>query len=447
MIELLRAMKNFLYSSPARMPSVYHEHCGKPGPKSNDYLPPPEARVFKSRSAPNSPLLGQRKPLIPSRPSSRTARSQSQVSDKLATAKVPRSPRVGRSRSFNNKAEQRNSLGKVWHPGCLRCEECGRRLNPGQHSEHRGIPYCNIPCYSLLFGPGGYGRGGTESYQYFDEKLTPAELDALRNEIIPKLKEYNMFFEGRKALQLTSKEVGGRIIMEGVLKVYWGLKIPVTLASHNLSYWRKRNLKEQNGILKNTSVKNKDTIGRGRTSSLEKILARRRITVNNRNIPDAGDQRTILDFTVQSAEGRTTFTPPYGTSTNLRVTSRTRTREVVKMLMTKFQITDSPQNFNLYVVYDNGSIRQLQKEEFPLHVRLLLGPSEEAAKIFVMEADDTNNISHEVAQYIHFATPVLQAFLDKYQEEEDREVERIKQNYMLYREKLKERLAEISTAV
>jgi len=28
-----------------------------------------------------------------------------------------------------------------------------------------------------------------------------------RNEIIPKLKEYNIFFEGRKALQLTSKEV------------------------------------------------------------------------------------------------------------------------------------------------------------------------------------------------------------------------------------------------
>ena len=47
--------------------------------------------------------------------------------------------------------------------------------------QHRGIPYCNIPCYSLLFGPGGYGRGGTESYQYLaDDKLTPAELDAIR---------------------------------------------------------------------------------------------------------------------------------------------------------------------------------------------------------------------------------------------------------------------------
>lgn len=49
-------------------------------------------------------------------------------------------------------------------------------------------------------------------------------------------------------------------MLEGVLKVYWGLKVPVTLASHNLSYWRRRSQKEQNGILRNTAVKNKDTI-------------------------------------------------------------------------------------------------------------------------------------------------------------------------------------------
>ena len=55
-------------------------------------------------------------------------------------------------------------------------------------SQHRGIPYCNIPCYSLLFGPGGYGRGGTESYQYFaDDKLTPAELDAIRYAVTTQL--------------------------------------------------------------------------------------------------------------------------------------------------------------------------------------------------------------------------------------------------------------------
>ena len=85
------------------MPSIYHEHCGKPGPKSNDYLPPPEARFFKSRSAPNSPSLGQRKPLIPPRASPRPTRGLSQVPDGLTIAKGLKTPRVGRSRSFNNK--------------------------------------------------------------------------------------------------------------------------------------------------------------------------------------------------------------------------------------------------------------------------------------------------------------------------------------------------------
>lgn len=54
--------------------------------------------------------------------------------------------------------------------------------------------------------------------------------------------------------------MGGRIILEGVLKVYWGLKMPVTLASHNLAYWRRRSQKEQNGLTRASAVKNKDSI-------------------------------------------------------------------------------------------------------------------------------------------------------------------------------------------
>lgn len=92
------------YSFNRRMPSIYHEHCGKPGPKSNDYVPPPEARFFKSRSAPNSPLLGERKPLFPPRASPRTPRVLNQVSNKLAAAAKSSKPgKVGRSRSFNSK--------------------------------------------------------------------------------------------------------------------------------------------------------------------------------------------------------------------------------------------------------------------------------------------------------------------------------------------------------
>lgn len=52
-------------------------------------------------------------------------------------------------------AERKTSLGKDWHGACLRCEKCNKTLNPGGHAEHEGKPYCNNPCYSAMFGPGG----------------------------------------------------------------------------------------------------------------------------------------------------------------------------------------------------------------------------------------------------------------------------------------------------
>ncbi|XP_048525285.1 cysteine-rich protein 1-like [Dendroctonus ponderosae] len=63
-------------------------------------------------------------------------------------------------------AERKTSLGKDWHSGCLRCEKCNKTLTPGNHAEREGKPYCHNPCYSALFGPGGFGRGGAQSYVY-----------------------------------------------------------------------------------------------------------------------------------------------------------------------------------------------------------------------------------------------------------------------------------------
>ncbi|XP_047499079.1 cysteine-rich protein 1-like isoform X2 [Penaeus vannamei] len=63
-------------------------------------------------------------------------------------------------------AERKSSLGKDWHAFCLKCEKCNKTLTPGSHAEHEGKPYCTTPCYGALFGPGGYGRGGTQSFVY-----------------------------------------------------------------------------------------------------------------------------------------------------------------------------------------------------------------------------------------------------------------------------------------
>lgn len=32
-------------------------------------------------------------------------------------------------------AERKQSMGYDWHPDCLKCEECGKILKPGQHAE------------------------------------------------------------------------------------------------------------------------------------------------------------------------------------------------------------------------------------------------------------------------------------------------------------------------
>ncbi|XP_069093851.1 cysteine-rich protein 1-like [Pleurodeles waltl] len=53
--------------------------------------------------------------------------------------------------------ERKRSLGKDYHPLCLKCNHCKRQLSPSQHAEHDDKPFCNN-CYLLLFGPRGARR-------------------------------------------------------------------------------------------------------------------------------------------------------------------------------------------------------------------------------------------------------------------------------------------------
>lgn len=126
-------------------------------------------------------------------------------------------------------AERKQSLGYDWHPECLRCEECGKRLNPGQHAEHKGVPYCHVPCYGALFGPQLFGHGTrVESHKSYGVKgaQKPAQVNgpALpRDHLESKLKVYNQFYDN-KSLGIRSREVNNRLVLEGALRVYWGVQ-------------------------------------------------------------------------------------------------------------------------------------------------------------------------------------------------------------------------------
>lgn len=125
-------------------------------------------------------------------------------------------------------AERKQSLGYDWHPECLRCEECGKRLNPGQHAEHKGVPYCHVPCYGALFGPQLFGHGTrVESHKSFgplkESPKLPNGALLLRSQLEAKLKAYNHFYEGKSG-EIRSREVNGRLVLEGSLRIHWGVQ-------------------------------------------------------------------------------------------------------------------------------------------------------------------------------------------------------------------------------
>ncbi|CAG2123207.1 unnamed protein product, partial [Medioppia subpectinata] len=131
------------------------------------------------------------------------------------------------------------SLGYDWHPECLTCHECGKRLNPGQHAEHKGIPYCCIPCYGALFGPQLYGHGSrVESHSSFgpQKNRLSSSADQMSDKVLEtKLKEYNQYYEGKgggsHAVQY--RERNGKFILEGSVRIYWDVSNVIQLKEDN----------------------------------------------------------------------------------------------------------------------------------------------------------------------------------------------------------------------
>ncbi|MXQ98358.1 hypothetical protein E5288_WYG013315 [Bos mutus] len=122
------------------------------------------------------------------------------------------------------------------------------------------------------------------------------------------------------------------------------------------------------------------------------------------------------------------FTPAYGSMTNVRVNSTMTTLQVLTLLLNKFRVENGPSEFALYVVHESGERTKLKDCEYPLIARILHGPCEKIARIFLMEADLGEEVPHDVAQYIKFEMPVLDSFVEKLKEEEEREIIKLTMN-------------------
>ncbi|XP_018573460.1 uncharacterized protein LOC108912643 [Anoplophora glabripennis] len=539
-------------------------------------------------------------------------------------------------------AERKQSLGYNWHPECLRCEECGKRLNPGQHAEHKGVPYCHVPCYGALFGPQLFGHGTrVESHKSFGALRDSPKIGngpALpRSHLESKIKVYNQFFEGKSG-EIRCREVNGRFILEGSLRIHWGIhgvihlkenddqRTVVTVRKRNsyrspspdydtdddiqnisrdtsyndistcsdgpslevsksdtgidsgtdsvdISLTDSSSTSPQNTVPKSVTLPTKldvknlewdeldellqverkmdesekmyqtmpvtlpsqsstesnsastQSISSGsKTESLSEKLKNTtmtedssktlvapitngtsedklpllassisqddswllnsnhlnrsmsgpdclgrirdpqspefdRISMTSTDICTMSEQHEEVVFrrphkgstAIKRRPGKrlsrskvkrrcsinghfydretSFFTPPHGSQMSVWVTSLVNTVEVINLILEKYKVESDPQNFALFVVRDNGEQRRLKEDEYPLLTRVLLGPHEDVARMYLMDSHSTREVSSEVAQFLNLSLAECRAILGQYYSQEEREVARIKDKY------------------
>ncbi|KAG8440917.1 hypothetical protein GDO86_006596 [Hymenochirus boettgeri] len=297
-----------------------------------------------------------------------------------------------------------------------------------------------------------------------------------KNELLSHLKNYNLYYEGQN-LQLRHREEEEELIVEGLLNIFWGLRRPIRLQMQDdnerirpppssTSWHSGCNLLMQRSVPKTETIPDiqiteaEDITSTGEEEEEEKAtdedapqLMRTRSDVGVRrrgNLRTPGEQRRIKRhrFSINGHfynHKTAVFTPAYGSITNVRINSTMSTPQVLKLLLNKFKIENSAGEFSLYMVHTSGEKQKLKDSDYPLIARILHGPCELVCKVFLMEKDQVEEITYDVAQYIKFEMPVLSSFIEKLKEEEDREISKLTKRYTALRILIEQRLHDMAS--
>ncbi|XP_053126014.1 ras association domain-containing protein 2 isoform X2 [Hemicordylus capensis] len=301
-----------------------------------------------------------------------------------------------------------------------------------------------------------------------------------KNVLLLHLKTYNLYYEGQN-LQLRHREEEGEFIVEGLLNISWGLRRPIRLQMQDdnqrirpppsSSSWHSGcNLGAHGSVLKPATLPEiqvtdaepssdgdgpdggadaKDLKGQ-QEEAPQLMRTRSDVGVRRRgNLRTPSEQRRIKRhrFSINGHfynHKTSVFTPAYGSVTNVRINSTMTTPQVLKLLLNKFKIENSAEEFALYIVHTSGEKQKLKATDYPLIARILQGPCEQVSKVFLMEKDQVEEVTYDVAQYIKFEMPVLKSFIQKLKEEEDREVKKLRRKYSVLRLMIEQRLEEVA---
>ncbi|XP_030603499.1 ras association domain-containing protein 4a [Archocentrus centrarchus] len=278
-----------------------------------------------------------------------------------------------------------------------------------------------------------------------EEKLIP------KSDILSLLKTYNCYHEG-KNFQLRTREEDGEFILEGLLNIYWGLRRPIRLQMYDdnerFRLSSRFTVAKQVSAESNNNSLSRETGPAGGEGSQEEEdspqLLRTRSDASFMRVQRRSNTHTARDlqrlrthrFSINGHfynHKTSVFTPAYGSVTNVRVNSTMTTEQVLNLLLHKFRVENKAEEFVLYMVHESGERTRLRDGEYPLVMRVLYGPCEKISKIFITEADLGEEVTYDVAQYIKFEIPVLDSFVEKLKEEEEREIIKLTKKYSALR--------------
>ncbi|XP_006897798.1 PREDICTED: ras association domain-containing protein 4-like [Elephantulus edwardii] len=299
----------------------------------------------------------------------------------------------------------------------------------------------------------------------------------LKSELLSLLKTYNCYHEG-KSFQLRHREEEGILIIEGLLNISWGLKRPIRLQMQD--DWERLPLTPTSWAVGQSSCEQMEALlqDSGRDSAAEPGTGSSVKPESARNSSEAVEEDTEVPQLLRTRsdascmiqrrpKGRTpseaqriqrhrfsinghfynhktsVFTPAFGSMTNVRVNSTMTTLQVLTLLLNKFRVENDPGEFALYIVHESGERTKLKDCEYPLVSRILHGPCEKIAKLFLMETDLGEEVPCDVAQYINFEMPVLDSFVKKLKEEEEREVIKLTTKFQALRLTILKRLEQL----
>uniref|UniRef100_A0A3Q1F5I7 Ras association domain family member 4a n=1 Tax=Acanthochromis polyacanthus TaxID=80966 RepID=A0A3Q1F5I7_9TELE len=232
----------------------------------------------------------------------------------------------------------------------------------------------------------------------------------------------------------------GELILEGLLNIYWGLRRPIRLQMYDDNERFRLNRNDRSATAKQLPAEsNNNSLGsetgpageckheeedspqllRTRSDASFMRVQRRSNTHTARDLQRLRAHRFSINGHFYNHK-TSVFTPGYGSVTNVRVNSSMTTGQVLNLLLHKFRVSSKSTSF---------IVTRLRDGEYPLVTRVLYGPCEKISKIFITEADLGEEVTYDVAQYIKFEIPVLDSFVEKLKEEEEREINKLTKKY------------------